>query len=74
MSEISWPVSDPAVKDCDAHTVASLSIMAGAGEAVVNTTTPITNADVAFWARVREERERIAAWVIDGLGISGRAR
>jgi hypothetical protein len=68
-----WPAED-VVKGCQAEAVASLAIMGAAHEAPYATKDGTAkSADIAFWDRVAKEAPRIAAWVVQGLTIVGRA-
>lgn len=73
LEESSWPTTKE-LTDCSANAVAEISIKSGA----VNADFPGDGEgrkpeDEKFWERVRLEADRIAAWVVDGLGITGKA-
>ncbi|RWB08808.1 hypothetical protein [Mesorhizobium sp.] len=72
MSKAAWP-SGREVVNCDPVAVAGLAIMSGARDAPYADDQNPSTAEIAFWDRVAEERERIASWAVQGLSIQGRA-
>lgn len=70
-----WPCQ-PEMVACNANSVASLALASACADAshahAPDGTSP-SEADIAFWQRVADERDRIARWVVDGLGITGAA-
>lgn len=71
-SEALWP-AEAHVAECDAAACAAVVIGSGAENADYTGGTRDRKDDL-FWNRVHAERDRIASWAVQGLGITGRAR
>lgn len=75
--EAGWPCNK-AMVNSDAVAIAKLTLLSASADAPYigldhDEGEQPDPQDVAFWKRVAAERSRIAQWVVDGLGISGRA-
>ena len=74
-NKVYWPTREPYVVGCDPVALAAIAIMRGCDDApyTEGANCNPSEEEIAFWNRVKENRKRIAQWVISGLVIEGRA-